>query len=184
MSVASITTGSKGYIYVLSNLQYPEYVLVGASTKTPAERANELFTEAMMHPFTVEMGKLVNNMEGKLVSFHKLLSRVGERPNPSRDFFRSNPEMMETLFELMDGEKWVTPTETISETNWLSLMEKVGMIMRNENPKANEFQLSKLKMKVATILKARGGETIEPTLELVREAMEIAKRENAIVVPI
>jgi hypothetical protein len=59
-------------------------------------------------------------------------------------------------------------------------MEKVGMIMKNENPKANEFQLNMLKMKVAAVLKARYGESIEPTLELVREAMDAAKREGAV----
>jgi hypothetical protein len=76
----------------------------------------------------------------------------------------------------VDGEKWVSPSEISPETSWAVLAEKVGMIMKNENPKANEFQLNKLKMKVVSILKARGGD-IEPTLELVREAMEIARKE-------
>jgi hypothetical protein len=35
-------------------------------------------------------------------------------------------------------------------------------------------------MKVAAVLKARYGESIEPTLELVREAMDAAKREGAV----
>jgi acyl transferase domain-containing protein len=39
-------------------------------------------------------------------------------------------------------------------------------------------------LNLASIKVDAGGETIEPTLELVREAMEIAKRENAMVVPI
>ena len=43
--------------------------------------------------------------------------------------------------------------------------------MKNENPKANEFQIGKMKMKVASALKARG--IIEPTLENVREAMDL-----------
>jgi hypothetical protein len=47
--------------------------------------------------------------------------------------------------------------------------------MKNENPKANEFQLNKLKMKVVSILKARGD--MEPTVELVRDAMDVARRD-------
>jgi hypothetical protein len=43
--------------------------------------------------------------------------------------------------------------------------------MKQENPKANEFQLNKLKMKVASSLKSRYGENVEPTVEMVREAL-------------
>ena len=53
--------------------------------------------------------------------------------------------------------------------------------MKNENPKMNEFQLGKLKMRVTTILKQRS--ITEPTLENVREAMDIAKRETPFVSP-
>jgi hypothetical protein len=55
------------------------------------------------------------------------------------------------------------------------------MIMKNENPKMNEFQLAKLKMRVTQILKQRN--VNEPTLENVREAMDIAKRETPFVTP-
>jgi hypothetical protein len=55
------------------------------------------------------------------------------------------------------------------------------MIMKNENPKMNEFQLGKLKMRVTTILKQRN--INEPTLENVREAMDIAKKETPFVTP-
>jgi hypothetical protein len=53
--------------------------------------------------------------------------------------------------------------------------------MKNENPKMNEFQLGKLKMRVTTILKQRN--INEPTLENVREAMDIAKKETPFVTP-
>jgi len=55
------------------------------------------------------------------------------------------------------------------------------MIMKNENPKMNEFQLAKLKMRVTSILKQRN--ITEPTLETVREAMDIAKRETPFISP-
>ena len=172
---------STGYIYVLSNPLYSEYVLVGASTKTPTEKAADLYTEGVLYPFKVVCAKSVNNIETKLISLHKLMGKFGERPNPDKDFFKIHSELIDNLFDLVDGEKWVSPSEITTEASWTNLMEKIGMIVKNENPKSNEFQLNKLKMKVISILKARGADAAEPTLELVREAMDIARRE---VVPV
>ena len=169
---------SAGYIYVLSNPLYPEYVFIGASKKTPAEKATELYSEGMLFPFKVEKAKSVQGTESKLVSLHKLLNKFGERPNPDRDFFKIPVDTVDNLFDLVDGENWVQPD---AETNYATLLEKVAMIMKNENPKMNEFQLGKLKMRVTTILKQRN--ITEPTLENVREAMDIAKKETPFVTP-
>ena len=169
---------SAGYIYVLSNPLYPEYVFIGASKKTPAEKATELYSEGLLFPFKVEMAKSVVGTDTKLVSLHKLLNKFGERPNPDRDFFKIPVDTIENLFDLVDGENWVQPDP---ETTYATLLEKVAMIMKNENPKMNEFQLGKLKMRVTTILKQRS--ITEPTLENVREAMDIAKRETPFVSP-
>lgn len=169
---------SAGYIYVLSNPLYPEYVFIGASKKTPAEKAAELYSEGLLFPFKVEMAKSVVGTDTKLVSLHKLLNKFGERPNPDRDFFKIPADTVENLFDLVDGENWVQPDP---ETTYATLLEKVTMIMKNENPKMNEFQLGKLKMRVTTILKQRN--ITEPTLENVREAMDIAKKETPFVTP-
>jgi len=163
---------STGYIYVLSNPLYTEHVLIGASTKTPSERAAELYTDGLLYPFTVVSAKSVGNLETKLVSLHKLMGKFGERPNPDKDFFKINHDIIDNLFDLVDGEKWFPSSEVVSDGSWL---EKVASIMKNENPKANEFQLNKLKMKVVSILKARGD--MEPTVELVRDAMDAARRD-------
>jgi hypothetical protein len=169
---------SAGYIYVLSNPLYPEYVFIGASKKTPAEKATELYSEGLLFPFKVEMAKSVVGTDTKLVSLHKLLNKFGERPNPDRDFFKIPADTVENLFDLVDGEIWSQPDP---ETTYATLLEKVAMIMKNENPKMNEFQLGKLKMRVTTILKQRN--INEPTLENVREAMDIAKKETPFVTP-
>lgn len=165
---------SSGYIFVLSNPLYTEHVLVGASTKTPTERAAELYTDGLLYPFTVVTAKSVLNLDTKLVSLHKLMGKFGERPNPDKDFFKIHPELIDNLFDLVDGEKWMARAEVSSDTSWV---EKVGVLIKNESPKANEFQLNKLKMKVIGILKARGGDLADPTLELVREAIDLARRE-------
>jgi hypothetical protein len=176
-----------GYIFVLSNPLYQDFVLVGASVKTPTERAAELYTEGLLYPFKVEKAKQVATLEGKLVVLHKLIGKMGERPNPDRDFFKVSTDVVEHLFDLIDGTAWTPAGELTQEQIWNNLQEKVGMIMKNEMPKANEFQLSKLKMRVSTILKQQS--ISEPTLENVRAAMEQAKKEiniqpNAVPTPV
>ena len=159
-----------GYVYCFSTQAYPDLLYVSAGTKRPNEKADELFSEGVVYPFKVEVAKQVSTLEGKLLSLQRLLARLGERVSPNRDFFKVSLETVQTLFDLVDGEVW-TPTAPISENAWMNLMDKVGTIMKQENPKANEFQLSKLKMKVASSLKSRYGENVEPTVEMVREAL-------------
>ena len=158
-----------GYIYCFSNTLYPDYLFVGASTKRPNERADELYTEGVLTPFKVEFAKQVASLDGKLVTLHKLICKMGERVNPSRDFFKVQRETVESLFDLIDGTPWVPVDKEISETAWLALVDKVKVLVKQENPKANEFQLNQLKMKIAGSLKARFGESVEPTLEMIRE---------------
>lgn len=162
---------SSGYVFVLSNPLYGDYVYVGTSSKTPKEKAQELYSEGVLHPFEIIMAKTVTSIDTKLVTLHKLLGKLGERPNPDKDFFKVDRDVLEHLFGLIDGADWVAPGELSAEASWNLLLEKVSMIMKNENPKANEFQIGKMKMKVASALKARG--IIEPTLENVREAMDL-----------
>jgi hypothetical protein len=159
-----------GYVYCFSTQAYPDLLFVSAGTKKPNEKADELFSEGVLYPFKVELAKQVGVLEGKVVSLHRLLAKLGERISPNRDFFKVSLETVQTLFDLVDGEVWA-PTAPISENAWMNLMEKVGTIMKQENPKANEFQLNKLKMKVASSLKSRYGENFEPTVEMVREAL-------------
>lgn len=166
---------SSGYVYVLSNPLYTEHVLIGASTKTPTERAAELYSDGLLYPFKVVSAKSVANLETKLVSLHKLMGKFGERPNPDKDFFKIHPDIIDNLFDLIDGEKWIPNQDTALDASWL---EKIGVIMKNENPKANEFQLNKLKMKVVGILKGRGD--AEPTVEIIREVMEFARRQEVV----
>ena len=159
-----------GYVYCFSTQTYPDLFFISAGTKKPNEKADELFSEGVLYPFKVEVAKQVPVLEGKLTSLQRLLAKLGERISPNRDFFRVSLETVQTLFDLVDGEIW-TPAVPISENAWINLMDKVGTIMKQENPKANEFQLSKLKMKVASSLKSRYGENVEPTVEMVREAL-------------
>lgn len=161
-----------GYIYCFSHPIYPEYLYVGASTKKPAERVDELFTEALLTPFKIELAKQVPSLSGKLTSVHKLLGKIGDRVHPNRDYFKVDLESVETVFDLVDGTPWVPVEKEITESAWLALVDKVKVLVKQENPKVNELQLNQLKIKIASGLKVRYGESVEPTLEMIRELRE------------
>jgi hypothetical protein len=163
---------ASGYVFVLSNPLYADFFYVGISSKTPKERAQELYSEGVLYPFEIVTAKTVTAMDTKLVTLHKLLGKFGERPNPDKDFFKIDRDILDHLFDLIDGQPWV-PVESTPEAAWNLLQEKVGMILKNENPKLNEFQIGKMRIKIAQILKSNG--VVEPTLESVRQAVEIAK---------
>ena len=88
---------SSGYVFVLSNPLYGDYVYVGTSSKTPKEKAQELYSEGVLHPFEIIMAKTVTSIDTKLVTLHKLLGKLGERPNPDKDFFKVDRDVLEHL---------------------------------------------------------------------------------------
>jgi len=162
-----------GYVVCLSNPSFADCYYISVTTKKPNERADELYSEGVLWPFKIEMAKQVPKLDGKLVSLHKLIGKMGDRLTPDRDYFRVSMDVVESLFDLFDGEMW---TEEASQA--LSASDKVAAFLRQDNPKANEMQLGKMKVKVMAALKGREG---EPTLEMVREAVESTKRD---VVPV
>ena len=114
-------------------------------------------------------------MDGKLVSLHKLICKLGDRLTPDRDFFRIPIDTVQSLFDLVDGEPWVV-NESAQPAQ-----DKIMMVLKQENPKANEFQLNKMKMKVAASLKGLYGDGVEPTLEMVRETIDAMRRGQEVV---
>jgi hypothetical protein len=165
-----------GYIVCLSNPAYADCYYISVSAKKPNERADELYTEGVLWPFKIELAKQIPSMDGKIVSLHKLLSRMGDRLTPDRDFFRIQFEVVQNVFDLIDGEAWVEAPVAAGP----SLADKVGLLLKQDSPKANEFQLNKLKMNVAASLKGRFGEAVEPTLETVRETVDMLRRETVV----
>lgn len=107
---------SEGYIYCLTNEAMPGLVKIGemhTEGRTPEDRIRELYTTGVPLPFFIEFAKKVQNpveAEGRI---HAFLN--DKRLNPRREFFKTSPEVVSKLFELIDGEMWV-PTED-DETN-------------------------------------------------------------------
>jgi hypothetical protein len=163
-----------GYVVCLSNPSFADCYYISVTTKRPNERADELYSEGVLWPFKIEMAKHVAKVDGKLASLHKLVGKMGERLTPDRDYFHISLDVVQSLFDLIDGEFWTEePAQSISAA------DKVAAFLKQDNPKANELQLGKMKVKVMASLKGRYGDA-DPTLEMVRECLETAKP-NAVV---
>ena len=100
-------TKQTGYVYCMSNPSMPGILKVGMTTRTPEDRAKELFKTGLPTPFKVEFAKLVSEPKKKETTLHLLLEQYTERVNAKREFFRVSPEIVKTFFDLMDGEMWV-----------------------------------------------------------------------------
>lgn len=156
-----------GYVVCLSNPSFADCYYISVTAKKPNERADELYSEGVLWPFKIEMAKQVTKLDGKLASLHKLVGKMGERLTPDRDYFHISLDVVQSLFDLIDGELWSEADTTVSS---MSAADKVTAFLKQDNPKMNELQLGKMKVKVMAALKARYGDA-EPTVEIVREIL-------------
>lgn len=78
---------TRGFLYLLSNPAYPEYVKIGHSRTSPFDRARDLFTTGVPEPFKVERAWYVENSYESEKQIHTELSEF--RTNGGlREFFR------------------------------------------------------------------------------------------------
>jgi hypothetical protein len=82
----------------------PGIVKVGFTTRTPDERAKELNSTHLPHPFKVEFAKLIENVEEKEKAIHLVLSIYGERVNDHREFFKMTIPRVHEFFDLLEGD--------------------------------------------------------------------------------
>jgi hypothetical protein len=75
---------TEGYIYCFSNPSMPGLLKIGATTRTPEDRAKELFTTGVAVPFQVEFSRRVSSVFEKEKQIHKILETYRI---PSREFF-------------------------------------------------------------------------------------------------
>jgi hypothetical protein len=119
-------SSDKGYIYCMTNDSYDGIVKVGFTTKSPLERATELYSTGVLSPFKVAFAKKVLHPKNKEKMLHSLISKYHERPNSNREFFKITPNEVECFFNLIDGEIWEKNDNTniISNNNQESEYEK------------------------------------------------------------
>ena len=97
-----------GYIYAMSNDSMPGLLKVGMTTRNPEVRLLEANSPNTWIPtnFKLELAKKVNNPKQKEKTLHVLLEKFTERTNSRREFFRVSIEIVNLLFDLIDGEKY------------------------------------------------------------------------------
>lgn len=122
---------AEGYIYCLSNPAMPGIVKIGeihTEGRTPEDRIRELYTTGVPLPFVIEFAKRVINPAQKESRIHLFIEDT--RVNPRREFFRTTPEYVRRLFDLIEGQMWEPePTEEIVEQEGNGVIVNVGNVM-------------------------------------------------------
>jgi len=95
-----------GYIYAMSNKSMPGLLKIGMTMRNPESRLLEANSPNTWIPtnFNLELAKKVNNPKQKEKTLHILLEKFTERTNSSREFFRVSIDIVNLLFDLIDGE--------------------------------------------------------------------------------
>jgi hypothetical protein len=96
---------SHGYVYCITNPSMVGLVKIGYTERTLDERLQEANQSTWVPQlFSIEFAKFVKEPNAKEQSIHRILA--ADRVNPKREFFRTTPEKVRMLFELMDGPWW------------------------------------------------------------------------------
>ncbi len=78
---------SSGYLYILSNAAMPGLLKIGRTDRQPEQRARELHTTGVPHPFVLEHYAAVEDSANAEAQVHKLLQSNGVRISSDREFF-------------------------------------------------------------------------------------------------
>jgi hypothetical protein len=101
----------EGYVYILVNSSLPDLVKVGYTTKSPAERANELSSTGVPNKFIVAYSIFVSDCVEVERQIHDLLKEY--RHNQGREFFEiDSTTAIDKL--LLLGESWKSSSSTSS----------------------------------------------------------------------
>ena len=96
---------SHGYVYCMSNPAMPGLLKIGYTERTVDERLQEANLSTWVpQVFLLEFAKFVKEPNAKEQVIHRILA--ADRVNPKREFFRTTPEKVRLLFDLMDGPWW------------------------------------------------------------------------------
>lgn len=83
----------------------PGLVKIGYTERAMDERLQEANLSTWVpQSFSIEFARFVKEPNAKEQAVHRFL--VADRVNPKREFFRTSPDRVRMLFELMDGPWW------------------------------------------------------------------------------
>ena len=106
-------------VYIFTNIGMPDLIKIGYTAKDVKERARELFTTGVPHPWDIYFAGLVPNGKHTESLVHKLFAEHRERNN--REFFRMCPEKAKLAMLISNpieitpqDEEYLTPEEIIT----------------------------------------------------------------------
>ena len=86
-----------GYIYVLSNKSFPNYIKIGSTMRDPSIRAQELSDTSVPFPYVVKFKILTKNCEILEKKVHTILGK--KRVDLEREFFECSIEEAKIIIE-------------------------------------------------------------------------------------
>lgn len=107
-----------GWIYCFKNASMKDIYKVGMTTRHPSQRlmeANQADTWRPPAPYVAVLTRKVTNVRDKESTIHDILSDLGYRLHPQREFFNASLSLIEKLFSLTDGEWGCTVDTTIGD---------------------------------------------------------------------
>lgn len=128
---------SKGYVYILTNPSMPGLVKIGMTTRSVAQRADELFASGVPQPFHVHDEVLSPDCSELESWVHAQLKSY--RVSDNREFFRISPEHAENavrcnleeqinilVSEYLECHTLVDCTQAIGDDHMAELVEASG----------------------------------------------------------
>ena len=88
---------TEGYIYILSNKSFPNYIKIGSTMKDPRIRAQELSDTSVPFPYEVKFKIMTKNCEILEKEVHSILDK--KRVDLEREFFECSVEEAKKIIE-------------------------------------------------------------------------------------
>jgi hypothetical protein len=88
---------AEGYIYILSNKSFPNYIKIGSTMKDPRIRAQELSDTSVPFPYEVKFKIMTKNCEILEKEVHSILDK--KRVDLEREFFECSVEEAKKIIE-------------------------------------------------------------------------------------
>ncbi|QJA43136.1 hypothetical protein [Phaeobacter phage MD18] len=124
---------SAGYVYAMTNPDYPGAFKVGMTERTPEDRAKELSAgTGVRSPFSVYRAAYTPYAAGHEKVAHAALA--GFRDSPNKEFFYPPAEVLNRLFDTLEG-------AVLYQDWWVPLVEGSNKLEGNSVPPISEDEL-------------------------------------------
>lgn len=96
---------TSGYIYCLSNPCFEGWYKIGKTTRTPEERAKELYSTGVPKPFNIIYAKYTENIDEDEINIHELIKK--DCLEFSKEFFKTEIKIIKKIFDELEGNYYI-----------------------------------------------------------------------------